>query len=71
MNVKTLVVAVLVVLSLVILFQNTQTVTLKFLFWQVTVSRIILIPLFVGMGFMMGYVAAKVGKRKLRDEKQN
>ena len=71
MNVKTIVIAVLVILSLVILFQNTQTATLRFLFWEVTVSRIILIPLFVGMGFIIGYVAAKMGKRKPRKGKQD
>jgi putative membrane protein len=62
MKLKTIIIIVLAVLILIIFLQNTQVVTLRFLFWKMTISRIILIPLFVFIGFVIGYVAAKVKK---------
>jgi len=44
----------------VVLLQNTSVVSFKFLFWQLSMSRIILFPLLVAIGFVAGYV---VGKR--------
>jgi len=44
----------------VVLLQNTQVVSFKMLFWQVSMSRIILFPILVLIGFVAGYM---VGKR--------
>ena len=43
------------VLFLIILFQNTEVISIKFLFWKVSMSRIILIPLLVSIGFGFGF----------------
>ena len=48
-----------VILSLMLFVQNTQVVTLKFLFWHVSMSRIILV-IFIWMGFLLGFL---IGKR--------
>lgn len=42
------------ILLFVVLLQNTQVVTLRFLFWKVTMSRIILLPLIMLTGFIIG-----------------
>lgn len=52
-------ITVLVGLVLIVLFQNVQTVTIRFLFWQVSLSQIILLPLMLALGFMGGIVAGK------------
>jgi uncharacterized integral membrane protein len=46
------------VLLLIILIQNTQTVTLRLLFWKVSMSRIVLMPLTLLLGFAAGYATA-------------
>ncbi len=62
-NLKTILVVVLAVLSFVVLIQNTEVVTLRFLFWELSVSRIILIPFMMIIGFVLGYIVATLGKK--------
>ena len=38
-----------------VLLQNTQVVTLRFLFWQLSMSQVILIPLIALFGLGMGF----------------
>jgi len=57
---KGILIGILGTLFAVILLQNTQVVSFKMLFWQVSMSRIILFPLLVLIGFIAGYT---VGKR--------
>lgn len=59
MKAKVIVVLVLIGLFLVILIQNTQVVTLRLLFWKVGMSQIILVPLTILIGFILGYLVAK------------
>ncbi|MCJ7593487.1 MAG: LapA family protein [Desulfobacterales bacterium] len=54
---------VLAILFLIFLFQNTQVVTLRLYFWKISMSQIILIPLVLVLGFIIGYVVAKVTKK--------
>lgn len=61
---KTVVIVVLIVLSVVIFIQNTDVVPLRFLFWELAVPRIILIPYIMVTGFILGYVVGT--KRKKR-----
>jgi uncharacterized integral membrane protein len=60
MKPKTIVVLVLIGLFLIVLIQNTQVVTLRLLFWKVGMSQIILMPLIMLIGFILGYMVAKV-----------
>jgi uncharacterized integral membrane protein len=60
-------VLVLIALFLIILIQNTQVVTLRLFFWKVGMSQIILIPLTMIIGFVVGFVVSKVtGNRDKR-----
>jgi len=60
MRPKFIVVLVLIALLLIILIQNTQVVTLRLFFWKVGMSQIILIPLTMAIGFVIGFIVAKV-----------
>ena len=67
MKPKTITVLVLVALFLVILIQNTQVVTLRVFFWKVGMSQIILIPLSIAIGFVIGLIVSRVtGNRNKR-----
>ena len=46
-------------LFLIILIQNTQVVTFRLLFWKIAISQIILVPLTMVIGFLLGYIVAK------------
>jgi uncharacterized integral membrane protein len=63
MKLKTIIAIILAVLALVIVIQNTQVVSLQLFFWQVYMSRIVLIILMLAIGVAIGYIIAKV-KRK-------
>lgn len=69
MKPKTIVLIILFILFLVFLIQNTQVVTLKFYFWEISMSQIILIPLSLLVGFVAGIVTVKV-TGKARDKKK-
>lgn len=60
MKAKTIVVLVIIGLFLIILIQNTQVVTLRLLFWKLDIAQIILVPLTMVIGFILGYLVARV-----------
>lgn len=57
---KTIISFVIVVLILVIFFQNTQIVAFRIFFWKISMSQIILIPLTMIIGVVLGYVIGKL-----------
>ncbi|MFQ5964988.1 MAG: lipopolysaccharide assembly protein LapA domain-containing protein [Candidatus Scalinduaceae bacterium] len=57
---KVTIFTILFVLFLVILIQNSQVVTLKLFFWETSMPQIIIIALTMLIGFIFGYIAAKV-----------
>jgi uncharacterized integral membrane protein len=63
MKPKTIILLILLLLCLVLLSQNTEVVTLQVFFWSITMSRILLIPLLILMGFIIGYLAALLRKQ--------
>jgi len=67
MRPKFIIVLVLITLFLIILIQNIQPVTLQLFFWKVGMPQIILIPLIMAIGFVVGFVVSKVtGKQRTR-----
>jgi len=60
MRPKFIVVLVLIALFLIILIQNMQPVTLRLFFWEIGASQIILIPIIMAIGFIIGYLVAKM-----------
>lgn len=51
------------VLFVIFLFQNMDYVPLRFYFWERSVPKIILIPLAILVGFVAGFVSAKIKGR--------
>jgi len=64
MKTKILIVAVLLVLIVVLLVQNTQEVIFRIYFWKISMSQMILVPLAVLVGFLFGFFIAKLGNKK-------
>ncbi len=54
---------VLGLLFVIFLFQNMDDVALRLYFWQVSMPKIILMPLAVLVGFVGGFVLAKITGR--------
>ena len=52
----------LAILIVVVIVQNSDTVTLRFLFWHLNMSRILLLTFAVLVGFAMGVLVAKLPK---------
>ncbi|MDP8213202.1 MAG: LapA family protein [Candidatus Zapsychrus exili] len=47
------------VILAIVLLQNTQVVSLRFLFWKLSMPGIILLPLIMIVGFVTGLFVAK------------
>ncbi|MFH1416568.1 MAG: LapA family protein [Elusimicrobiota bacterium] len=59
MKIKQLALIVSIVTALVFMVQNTQVVSVKFLFWEFSMSRIILITIVLAIGIIIGMVLVK------------
>jgi uncharacterized integral membrane protein len=70
MRPKLIGVLVLIALFLIILIQNIQPVTLRLFFWKVGMSQIILIPLTMAIGFVVGFIVAKVTGNQRRRKRE-
>ena len=57
---KTIISFVIIVLLLIIFFQNTQVVSFRIFFWKISMSQVILIPLTMIIGLVLGYVIGKL-----------
>jgi len=56
MRPKYIAVLSLLVLGVIVILQNTRVVTFRFLFWNLTMSRIIFLLIILGIGIVAGYV---------------
>lgn len=63
MKIRKIVIAVLSGLFVIILLQNTQVAELRILFWKVSMSRIILFPLTLLFGVLLGFVLGRYKKK--------
>ncbi len=61
---KLIIAVVLGFLAAIVLVQNTQVATLYFLFWEISMSQIIVIFFSLLTGFLIGYLVALLRKRK-------
>ena len=57
---KFIITAILAVLFGVLLMQNSEVVSLKMFFWEISMSRIIFFPLLLLLGFVIGFLVAKM-----------
>lgn len=54
----------LVVFVLILLVQNAQVVTLRILFWKVSMSQLVWMSILVLVGFISGFLTAKIPGRR-------
>jgi len=64
MKPRTLLAVTLFVLVVLTMLQNTHVVVVHFLFWRFALSQIVLILLILLAGFVLGYLFAKMPKRR-------
>jgi uncharacterized integral membrane protein len=64
MNFKVTVMITLAVLVLIVFTQNNQIVTYHFLFWKVSLSQLVLLPLTTFAGFVIGFLVGKLTGKK-------
>lgn len=64
MKVKVILALALLALLVVLLAQNTQVVVFRIWFWTVSLSQVILVPLLVLAGFLLGFIVGTMGRRK-------
>jgi len=57
---KWILIAVLVIILFVVLIQNTELVSFQFLFWTLTMSRILMILFLVLLGLVTGYILGRM-----------
>jgi uncharacterized integral membrane protein len=60
---KIILVAVVFVLLAVLLAQNTGIVTYRLLFWTVSLSQVVIIPLVALVAFALGFVIGAARRR--------
>ena len=64
MNTKSIIAVVLIILVVIFTIQNTQIVTIKFLFWELSMSRILIIAGSFIIGFLSAFLIFSQLSRK-------
>jgi uncharacterized integral membrane protein len=63
-KINSMIVISFIVLLIILLIQNAQFITFKFLIWTARVPEIAAILLLVTAGFLIGFISAKSGRKK-------
>lgn len=61
---KVIAIIVVSVLALILLFQNIDIVTFRVFFWTGEVSQLVLVVLMLAIGYILGFLTAKLGGKK-------
>lgn len=59
---------VLGTLLVIVMVQNAQPITFRFLNWSYEVSQLLLVVIVLVIGFLGGFVTAKMSRRPKEDE---
>ena len=70
MRARTVVIIVLLILSLTLVAQNTQVVSFRLWFWDLTMSRVLLLAGSLAVGVIIGLLLGRPWKRRKVDRKQ-
>lgn len=62
-QVRNVALIVLAVLVLILMIQNAQPITFRFLNWTYQVSQLLLVVIVLVLGFLAGFITAKVAGR--------
>ncbi|KAF0122828.1 MAG: hypothetical protein FD151_591 [bacterium] len=64
MKAKTIIILVLVALLVIFLLQNTEVIEVRFLFWQISMSRIVLLFSTLIVGLITGWFLSILTSKK-------
>ena len=64
MRARTVIIIVLVMLSLTLVAQNTQVVSFRLWFWDLTMSRVLLLAGSLAVGVIIGLLLGRPWKRR-------
>ena len=63
MSAKGIIVLVLAILVFIVILQNAGVASFRILFWELGMSRIIWVLLFIAVGFAAGYILCSLRHR--------
>jgi uncharacterized integral membrane protein len=66
-QVRNVALIVLGVLIVIVMVQNAQPITFRFLNWRYQVSQLLLVVIVLALGFLAGFITAKVWGRSKDD----
>ena len=64
MKPKVIILLIVTILALVILLQNTDPTQFQLLFWEIEMSLVVLVLVNLLIGFVLGFVVAKLSGRR-------
>jgi len=64
MRVRSVVILALLLLFLIVVVQNTEVVSVRVLFWDLLMSRIILLALSLAVGVIIGFLLGRPWRRR-------
>ncbi len=67
-TIRTIVIVLLFAVLLIVMVQNAQPVTFNFLNWHYQVSQLLLVVIVFVIGWLSGFIAAKLARKKKEDE---
>jgi uncharacterized integral membrane protein len=67
-HVKNIILIALITLTIIVMVQNAQPVTFRFLNWNYQVSQLLLVVIVLVLGFLAGFITAYVPRRKRNTE---
>ena len=69
MRARTVIIIVLCILSLTLVAQNTQVVSFKLWFWDLTMSRVLMLAGSLSVGVIIGLLLGRPWKRRKANSK--
>jgi uncharacterized integral membrane protein len=64
MKPRSVIVLILLMLFLIVIVQNTEVVSVRLLFWDFVMSRIILLALSLSIGIVIGFLLGRPGRKQ-------
>ncbi|MCK5051662.1 MAG: LapA family protein [Candidatus Cloacimonetes bacterium] len=64
MKIKTIIILLLLLIFIIILFQNLEVVSIQLLFWNFEMPRVILFPITLLLGVIIGFLLSSTRKKK-------
>ena len=71
MKIKTIIILLLLLVFTIILFQNLEVVSVQLLFWNFEMPRVILFPLTLLLGIIIGFLLSGTRKKKKQKNDNN